>query len=98
MVYFYNTLGVLGAILLIVLVYEVCCFILRFSEDHLEKQLDYASEESKKAREWMKNFKKTSWIVVRTSQPRNDKMITLHLRSFGNESMETEVCIDKGKY
>lgn len=95
MTYFYNTLGVLGAALLIILAFDLWRFLLKLGNTCL----DCWSEESKKARKWMKDFKYIDWHVVKTSQPPNDKMITLHLRSRGNgEYIETCVSIDKSKY
>lgn len=92
MIYFYNTLGVLGAVLLLILVVDLWRFLSQLGYTYLE----YVNEESRRARKWMKDFKDVSWQVVRVSQPPNDKMITLHLRSRDNdEPLITKVSIDK---
>lgn len=98
MEYFYNTLGVLGAISLIVIIHAFLKLLLKACE----MGIDYLNKESLEARKWVSNFKDIRWCLIGTSQPPNDKMITLHFRSHGGdmegEYLETKISIDKGKY
>lgn len=95
MEYFYNTLGVLGAGLLIILAFDLWRIIIKLVGTYLER----TDKEAKEALAWIRKLKDISWYVYNTSQPPNEKMITLHLRSRGSgEYLETNVSIDKDKY